>query len=374
MSLESAKSLEKLMKRPIFFFGLCLFLLTLINVRCSFDRTSSASTPTIPPLVIQKGTRQLAIDVSMASDNDYNKAFQLAKEVGIERIGLFQNWNTLEPSPRSYTGKWLSIADDYYPAKNVSLDLTIAVIHTNHSTVPEDIGHKTLDDPEVIGRFKALLDFIFSQMPDTRFSSIVISSESDIYFGIDETKWKHFESFYKEIVSYIHSKKPGIPVATEFTFNGLTGQMKKKAQIINKLSDVIGVSYYPLSNDFKVNNPAVVAGDFDTIAAVYPDKPIVFYQLGYPSSEYIKSSEERQALFIFEVFHAWDKHSTSIKMIDFTWLHDTSPQKVDEMAGVYGISSRGFKEFIGTLGLRTYDGRDKPAYRRLKQEIQARGW
>jgi hypothetical protein len=190
----------------------------LINVSCSSGRNSSVSTPTVPPLVIQKGSRELAVDVSMASDNDYNKAFQLAEEVGIERIGLFQNWDTLEPSQRNYSGRWLSIADDYYPAKNVSLDLTVAVIHTNHSTVPEDIRNKTLDDPQVIGRFKSLLDFVFSQMPDTRFSSLVISSESDIYFGTDETKWKQFESFYKEITSYIHAKKPGIPCNNRIQF------------------------------------------------------------------------------------------------------------------------------------------------------------
>jgi len=368
------------MNMKIIFFplALCLLLLTLIISGCCCKENSSKFTPspTIPSQVEKKWDREIAVDVSMASDNDYNKAFELAKEVGLERVGLFQNWDTIEPSPEKYSGQWLSIADNYYPAQNVSLDLTIAVIHTNHSTVPEDIRNKPLNSPEVISRFKALLDFVFSQMPQTSFSSFVISSESDIYFGTDETKWEEFESFYKEIVSYIHSKKPSIPVTTEFTFNGLTGQMKNKAQTINKLSDVIGVSYYPLTEDFSFNvkDPSSVRDDFHTIVAAYPDKPIIFYQLGYPSSGYIKSSEEKQAMFIAEVFRVWDKHSDSIKMIDFTWLHDLSPATVDDMTGVYGISSRGFKEFIGTLGLRSYDGRDKPAYRRLKQEIEARGW
>jgi hypothetical protein len=361
------------MKITIFFFG--LLLLSLMSVSCCCCKKNIPKpTPTIPHTVIQKGDRQLSIDVSMPSDNDYNKAFELAEEIGMERIGLFQNWDTIEPSPRNYSGTWLSIADKYYPAKKVSLDLTIAVIHTNHSTVPEDIRNKALNDPEVIERFKSLLDFVFSQMPNTHFSSIVISSESDIYLGTDEKKWEQFESFYKEIVSYIHVKKPGISVTTEFAFNGLTGQMKKKAQDVNKLSDVIGVSYYPISDDFNVKDPAIVSDDFNTIVAIYPHKPIIFYQFGYPSSEYIKSSEERQALFISEAFRAWDKHKDKIKMIDFTWLHDFFPQKVDEMTGVYGISSRGFTEFIGTLGLRTYEDLDKPAFQRLKEETHVRGW
>jgi len=362
------------MRRTVFFSMLCLLTLIFTIFSCSSKRSSSVSTPAGNIPVIPKGNRQLSIDVSMASDNDYNKAFKLAKEAGIERIGLFQNWDTIEPSSGQYSGRWLSIANSYYPAQKTSLDLTIAVIHTNQSTVPEDIRNKPLDSPEVIGRFKSLLNFVFSQMTDTRFSSIVISSESDIYFGTDEIKWKHFECFYKEIVQFIHSKKPGIPVTTEFSFNGLTGQMKEKALIINKSSDVIGVSYYPISEDFNVKEPSVVTDDFDTIVELYPDKPIIFYQVGYPSSRYIKSSEEKQALFISGVFRAWDKHSGKINMIDFTWLHDRSPQSVKDMSGFYGISSRGFTEFLGTLGLRTYDGRDKPAYEKLKEETKARGW
>ncbi|MEQ8168547.1 MAG: hypothetical protein ABRQ38_06595 [Candidatus Eremiobacterota bacterium] len=195
------------MKIKFFFSMLCIFTLIFTIFSCSSKKNYSVSTTSIPVPVIPRGNRQLSIDVSMASDNDYNKAFKLAKEAGIERIGLFQNWDTIEPSPEQYSGTWLSIANDYYPAQNVSLDLTIAVIHTNHSTVPEDIHNKSLNDRQVIGRFKKLLDFVFSQMTDTRFSSIIISSESDIYFGTDETKWKDFEFFYKEIVRYIHSKK-----------------------------------------------------------------------------------------------------------------------------------------------------------------------
>jgi len=363
-------------KRVIFmkivsFFGLLLFI---SSGCCCCKKNIPAPTPSIPVSVVQKGHRQLAVDVSMPSDNDYNKAFEMAKGMGMERIGLFQNWDTIEPSPNNYSGQWLSIADTYYPPKKVSLDLTIAVIHTNHSTVPEDIKNKPLNDPEVIKRFKSLLDFVFSTMPNTSFASISISSESDIYLGTDEKKWDEFQAFYKEIVSYIHRKKAGIPVTTEFSFKGLTGKMKNNARAINKISDAIGVSHYPISDDFSVKDPAVIAGDFDAIISLYPDKPVLFYQLGYPSSKYIKSSEELQAQFVSETFRAWDKHRDKIKMIDFTWLHDMSPQKVDEMTRVYGISARGFTEFLASLGLRTYEGRDKPAFQRLKDEAKLRGW
>lgn len=354
---------------------LLLFLIGATTLSCSL----SAPSPTavyIPPVgtVVPKGDRQLSIDITIASDGDFEKAFQMAKEIGIECIGLFQNWDMLEPSPHNYDGQWLQIADAYYPAQDVALDLTIAVIHTNQSTAPEDIRSKPLNDPEVIGRFKALLDFVFSQMPNTDFASLVIASEHDIYMGTDDAKWDEFAAFYEEIVAYTHSQKPGLAVATEFTFGGLIGPMHEKAQAINTFSDLIGVSYYPMADNGNVKDPATVGSDFDTLVALYPEKPIAVYQIGYPSSQYLESSEERQALFIFEMFRAWDRHASRIQMMALTWMHDISPQAVEDFTQFYGLDGKKFTEFLGTLGLRTYDGLDKPAYQRLIVEAKARGW
>ncbi len=353
-----------------------LFLIGLSSIGCSPAESASPTAIQIPPVgtVVQKGDRQLAIDVNAASDDNFETAFQLAKDVGIERIGLFQNWDTLETSPNTYSGQWLQIADAYYPAHNVALDLTIAVIHTNQSTVPVDLRGKPLNDPEVVQRFKALLDFVFSQMPNTHFSSLVISSEQDIYLERDSAKWDQFADFYKQIAAYVHAQKPGVPVATEFTFEGLTGPMKERAQAINEWSDVIGVSYYPLAANGNVKDPTLVGTDFDTLVSLYPDKPILFYQLGYPSSTVLESSETRQALFIHEAFRAWDRLATHIQMIDFTWLHDCSPEEVKGFTQFYGFSGKKFTEFLATLGLRTNAGLDKPAFQQLKEEAQARGW
>jgi len=193
---------------------LLLFLMGTGGVSCSTGKPSPPTVGEIPPvgIVTQKGDRQLAIDVNPAADDDYETAFQMAKDTGIERTSLFQNWDTLEPSPQNYFGEWLQIADAYYPAKGIALDLTIAVIHTNQSTVPADLRGKRFDDPKVIRRFKALLDFTFSQMPNTDFASLVIASEHDIFMGTDSPKWDEFAAFYKEIVAYLRLKKPGVIV------------------------------------------------------------------------------------------------------------------------------------------------------------------
>ncbi len=123
-----------------------------------------------------------------------------------------------------------------------------------------------------------------------------------------------------------------------------------------------------------VRDPSNVGADFDAVTALYRGKQLFFYQLGYPSSPVLGSSEEKQAQFIREVFKAWDAHASQIQMIDFTWLHDVPPESVKEFVEFYGLSDRNFQEFLATLGLRTYDGKDKKAFIVLQEEARARGW
>ncbi len=77
--------------------------------------------------------------------------------------------------------------------------------------------------------------------------------------------------------------------------------------------------------------------------------------------------------FIKEIFKAWDKHRLQVKLIDFVWLHDLSRSEVDIFVGYYGVSAKPFKEFLKTLGLRTYDGKEKQAFTAVKAEAEIRG-
>jgi hypothetical protein len=226
----------------------------------------------------------------------------------------------------------------------------------------------------VIARFKKLLDFVFSKTENIELGSLNIGSEFDILFGEDEEQWRQFQVFYKEIAAYVRAKQPDLKIAVEATFNGMTGSTQTQMQTLNQSSSIIGVSYYPIEENGDVKAPSIVRADFDLIVSLYPDQPIYFYQFGYPSSSIIKSSEALQAQFIQEAFQAWDAHSEQILMLDFTWLHDISPETVKEYEKYYGFSNRPFAEFLGTLGLRTHDGKDKLAFQTLIKEAKARGW
>ena len=159
------------------------------------------------------------------------------------------------------------------------------------------------------------------------------------------------------------------------------GYSEKHVSELQKLSkdlDVILVTYYPMSFtitfNFKMKEPSVVRSDFNKITSLYPNKKIYFAEAGYASSRDSGGSEEKQSEFIKQIFLAWDEHNDQVKLINFLWLHDLSPETVDYLAKAYGLSNKSFTEYLRTLGLRTYEGQDKPAFIALKQEAKARGW
>lgn len=330
---------------------------------------SFAADPPVP-----KKSRQLAIDVTEMRDGKYDEAFKIAKDVGIDRIGLFLSWNVLEPSPNKFDGNWLEIAAQYYPPQHVKIDLTLAVVNTNHADTPSDLQNRSFSDPVVIDRFKKLLNFVFTKVKPEQLSSLNIGSEYDKFFGTDQNKWKEFAAFYKFAHDYLKSKWPSVVVATETTYDGITGPTRDVIKEINKISDTIGISYYGTQSNFEVIDPKQVHDVFDLLCSIYTGKKISFFQFGYPSSNTLKSSTLKQKEFVEQSFLAWDKHADQIELIDYTWLHDHSPESVDKILKTYNFFDPKFREFIATLGLRTYTGQAKPAFVALKKEAKARGW
>lgn len=325
--------------------------------------------------VVPKGDRRLGIDVNEAEGEEYDAAFALAVELGMDEVGLSLDWIDLEPAPGQFDGTWLEIANIYYPAWGMPLTLTLRPIHTGTLRVPDDLRDLPLDDPTMIARFEALLDFVFATMPDVTFSSLVIGSEFDAYLGNDAARWVQYTNFAQQTADYARSQRPGLQVAFEAMYEAFTGPASQHLGALNAhAADIIGVSYYPLEDDFAVQSPKVVAEAFATVAGAYPDKPIYFYQFGYPSSDLLGSSEAQQAAFIREAFAAWDAHADHIKMIAFTWLSEQSSETVAGFEDYYGYSDERFAAFLGSLGLRYRDGTPKAALDALREEAAARGW
>lgn len=320
----------------------------------------------------------ISVDVSTFPQNpsfDYDSCFSLGANAGMKSVGLFQNWTAIETAPNVFNLAIMDIADQYYPAHNMPVDLTITPIHTNNLEVPSDLTSVAFDSPVLIKRFKVLLDSIRKHTPNLLLSSLVIGSEHDVYLGSNAQKWAQYTTFFNSVSSYAKTIWPGLKVATELTFNGITSQ-SELAQTLNTNSDYIGVSYYPLNTDFTVKPVTTIPTDFATLVGLYPSKPLVFYQYGYPSGPLCNSSETKQAQFITQTFSSWDAYSNNIRKIDFTWIHDLDSALVAYYSTYYGLSDPVFLEYLRTIGLRTWNGKgtNKAAFNELQCQAKQRGF
>ena len=304
----------------------------------------------------------------------FGNAFALARDAGLEFIELPFAWDAVETASGTYGNKNLQIANVFFPAQGIKVFLTVNPIDTNNLRMPGDLKHKAFDDPEVIERYNRLIDYVFAQIPNLELIGFGIGNEIDAYLANDPSRWRQYQKFYESTRQYVKSKRPGLKVGTKAMMYGYIFNHTTALINMNRHSDLIMVTYYPLKDGFRLREPSVVHEHLKRLTTLYEGRPISMLEAGYPSSSYLKSSQKKQAAFIRELFTAWDHHRAQIRHINFMWLHDVSDAKLTEFETYYGFSSKAFIEFLATLGLRTYEGEGKLAYKELKRQAYLRDW
>jgi len=343
------------------------------------DEPSSVIAPDVPsPSPVRKGNRILGIDTNAAEDNNFDAAFRATKSAGAQVVSLSINWNDVEKTPGKFAPNpnWLAVANAYYAPRKTPLSLVLRPMDTNGRQTPRDLARTKFDDPAMIEQFKALTDYVFTQIPDLQLVSLALGNEVDLGIGKNETLWKEYEVFYREAARHVKDKHPNVKVGVVATLYGLTRRYRSQLEALNRSSDIVLVTYYPLNDDLTVKDPSVVPGEIEELLKLYPGRTIYFTEAGYPSSTVVKSSLEKQRQFIKEIFLVWDRHPSQIGMIMFSWLTDSSPQSLELFKKYYRFADPRFVEFLRSLGLRTYpgSGTDKPAFEALKTEAKRRGW
>lgn len=336
-------------------------------------------TPVGSANVVQKGNRSLGLQITASENGSYDDGFKIAKKAGIDAGKLFIIWTDLEKSPNNYEPVYFhSIGSTSGLPKGIKVHLMLAAIDVTAKKLPNDIANKPFNDPAVIDRYEKALDYLFSKIPDEQLQSLSLGNEIDSYLNKHSGEWKQYQVFYEAVAKYVKSKKPNLKVGVTATFKGLTQTAKSNYQTLNKNSDVIMVNYYPVNDetDFSVKNPSVVHKDFAALLPLYPNTPFYVMEIGYPTSNVLKSTEKKQKQFIIEVFKMWDKNAGRIPYMGFFNLHDWSKKTTDEFTKYYGFGSgsKYFSAFLGTLGLRHSDSTDKPGFKQFVLEAKARGW
>ncbi len=357
-----------------------------------------------------RGDRLLEIQVNTTADGDFVSSFEAALALGAQSQTFSVDWSAIDigsdthgdPVFEGGTGsELLTTANSCYPNSNTQVSMMLRPITTLVKSVPPGFENLPFDDPRMIARFRQTLDHVFDLIPDLMLTSLAIGSEIDFYL-LDNARRQQYATFYADAANYAreayaarYPQNTPLRVTTEVTHKALLDSTLREYYLqLHAHSDTIGVSYYPLE-DNQVLSPDRVGADFADLVALYGSKPLVFFQLGYPSGYFdaaaygelargevspsMGSSDALQAQFIDTVFQAWDTHADSIDLISFTWLNDVTQEGVAETIAnpAFGGGvppTPGFVEFLRTLGLRTESGVSKLAFERLAANATLRGW
>ena len=145
---------------------------------------------------LPKGDRILGIDVNMAEDNDYDKAFELAKSLGSEVTSLSLNWKDIETAQGRYEdpGDNLAITNIYYPKKS-KIALYIRAVDTASKMAPVDLETVPFTDRKMAERYLQMIDWVFAQIPDVEPLFLSVGDEIDLMMGDNKKMYEEFGYF-----------------------------------------------------------------------------------------------------------------------------------------------------------------------------------
>ncbi len=329
-----------------------------------------------PP--IARRHRLLGIDIAdLPQGRSYDDNVAKALEVKAGATSLSLQWNQVEVAPQKYTdpGEALTISNVYYPSVKLKLSLNIRSVDTVTTPIPSDLVKTKFDSPLMISRYQSMLDWVFEKIPNVDLVSLQIGNELDLNSISTPAFWEQYSAFASQVTSHVHLRRPGTLVGFTVTHGSAEGKFKSNILAASNGCDVIGVTYYPLTQNSIVLPVSVVEGDFAKIISAFGTKPIYVQEVGYPTGKANRSSELLQAQFLEKVFEAWDQHADKIPYLSIDRLVDYSHSGSTSMAADYGFHGNvAFTSFLETIGMQSHTGKDKAAVATLKKLTQERDW
>ncbi len=306
--------------------------------------------------------------------DDFVAAVNDMKEIGSTGIVITKTWVDMEPKKRSYDGLH-QLGKDF----NFNTDdgrhvfFGFQPINTVKRSLPPDLMDKAWDDPDLIGRFQELVDH-FSLEGAKPPKYISLANEADVYFETHPKEVEAFLKFYQRASVVAKQAFPSARIGITVTYDGL---VKGRGAVIQKLVDASELAiftYYPMT-DLKVQPVENVGENLDAILQVAGEKDLLLQEVGYPSGASLESSPEKQAAFFKHVIGAIQQRD-QIKFAGLFMLHDFEPELCDQLVGYYGFEKapaepkQRFREFLCTLGVKSFGGAEKPAWKAVKEALK----
>jgi len=309
-----------------------------------------------------------------ATEASIEAGWQEALDAGMSVSRLQIDWPELEPYPNTYDQDNFEKRLMEMKAQGLQPFLLISAYDSGGPVVPDDLAEKDFDDPELIQRFKSLMDWVIPLLVEYAGYLISISNEADNSFSEVPNLHKKVLTFLLEIKEHIHKIHEEMAVTVTLA-EGSLDEDKPGINEILAVCDVASWNFYGAKSTFTlpyyyaVQTEREIKHDIQRMLDVSGEKNIVIQELGmYSGNTTLNSSEEIQRKF-FEVFFTEMNKSDRIKVAYIFQLVDWSPEVTEIFTEILEEEEMPqefidqFSESLKTIGLIHYNnGTQKKAW------------
>jgi hypothetical protein len=335
-------------------------------------RESGTSTPL--PMSPGAGAIRVGLDANPFANEGYDSRsvqarFRQARDAGVDLIYISPKWNEIETGREKYNLNDLEYQIGEAVQEDLPAILHVRVIDTNQRAMPADLMGQSFDAEETGVRLDRLLDAVLPRLAG-RVKYFLIGNEIDVYFKQHPAEVQAFAKLVARAAAHIRSRVPDAQISISTTLDGIedAGQLRP----ILDQTTFFALTYYPLNPDFVVRDPSTVDADFPRILAAAGSKQIFLQEVGYPTSAFNGSSEEKQAAFFSRVLDRVAGSPDRFIGVNFTFMSDFSDSLVKNFSAYYGMPSADrFASFLKTLGMFDDRGRPKKSWAVFESKVKS---
>lgn len=314
----------------------------------------------------------LALDANSASGEGYapdamRKRFHMAVDSGTTYTSFLPKWDELESGAGQYRFNDLDQRVNFAEECGVPISLNVRVVDGDHRSIPSAYQRWNFDDPRMSRALDGLLRAVGPRVRG-RVKWIALGNEVDHYFDGHRSEIGPYAKLLHNVMGTIRQQFPGALFTVNFSEQRLD-QLHDRFAPITSTVDFYSFNYYPVNSDFTVKDPDSIGLTMDRMIQAAEGKPVMFQELGYPSSEILHSSEEQQARFVANAFEELRRNRGKVVAATFNWMSDLPQEVVDQLGRYYGMAnSDKFKAFLGSIGLFDRNGRPKRAWTEFQRQ------
>jgi hypothetical protein len=331
----------------------------------------------------------LGIVVSPAGEfnaQSVEAAYRIARDGGARMTRFYVHWTEIEP--RKGARNWRGTDYMMQLVRGQGLRVSVA-FHTIRTAIrgplPADIRFAGWNDRELIDRFGDFVVDFLRRYPDV-VDYVEIGSEVNGYFARHPDEIAPYRTFFGAVRDRIKREFPAVKTGMVFAFHEM--QAKKDFSVYEALrvGDFDGFTLYVMGANLTFDRaPREVFESLQEMARVTGNRPFAVEEVGWSAWPGLGGTEASQRAAVDAVFDFLEQAPERLLFLNWFNLHDGRRQDCERIARTFvkagdamsrnaGAMQR-FSDYLCYLGLRTNDGKPRPAWdewTRRARALQAR--